>query len=390
MISRMENFKPKMQPSGILINGRIADFQPWAEGESTFDASLNRLSAVSDVGKLGSWKMDPVSRGLHGCRIFNNFFSLASLSQSYIVLLGMLDLESKKRIKDVWRAVGNDGVFSVEIKISPAGERGKWARLIARVQPSVDGKKKLVSGLIEDISLAKNREQESKDMVAFLNHELRTPLTVMRLFLQSANKSLGNKEIMVSQLLTKADEQISEIESLTEDYLNFSLMEHESVRLKIDSFDLAGLLADIVVEYTNLYPEYRFNINSPLSLFALADSSKISQVIRNLLNNSVKYSPLGTRISLGLFRQSFKVMVVVGDEGMGIGKTEIPKLFGKFYRSKAASSGAGKGYGIGLHLVKRIITAHKGMIAANSCLCLGSEFYFTLPHTEMCAIKSLA
>ena len=195
---------------------------------------------------------------------------------------------------------------------------------------------------------------------------------------------------MVSQLLTKADEQISEIESLTEDYLNFSLMEHESVRLKIDSFDLAGLLADIVVEYTNLYPEYRFNINSPLSLFALADSSKISQVIRNLLNNSVKYSPLGTRISLGLFRQSFKVMVVVGDEGMGIGKTEIPKLFGKFYRSKAASSGAGKGYGIGLHLVKRIITAHKGMIAANSCLCLGSEFYFTLPHTEMCAIKSLA
>jgi len=376
-----------MQSSGIVINGEIADFQPWAEEGPHVEANLNTKSAVSQTGMLGRWKIDPISRNLYGCRVFNNFFCLDRLSQSYIFLIRMLDSDSKKRIRDISKAVGFDGAFSVEIKISSNDQRGKWARLIGRIQPSGDGKNKLVSGLLEDISLAKNQEQDSLDMVAFLNHELRTPLTVMRLFLQSAYKSLGDKDIMVSQLLTKADGQISEMQSLTEEYLNFSLLEHNGVRLNVVSFDLAELLAGIVGEYSKLHPEYRFLVKSPRSLFAQADSNKITQVIRNLLNNSVKYSPKGSKINVELFKQSLQVMVVIGDEGIGIGKTEIPKLFEKFYRSGKASSGSKKGYGIGLHIVKRIIAAHKGLIAANSCPCLGSEFYFTLPHTEMSVVS---
>ena len=337
-------------------------------------------AAILASTNIGCWQMDMTGRKLLGCRTFKAFFELDEDQWNYISLLRVIDEQSRDRLADALKNISDNDCFSLEIKyLSTKGQRYKWARVTGKAQISYGGKLEKLAGLIEDISDAKNRDQENLDRIAFLNHELRTPLTTMRLFLQRALLSLGKESEMVNILLQKANTQITEMQSLTEDYLNQSIFDNGSIRLNKEHYNLVVSIKQIADEYADQYPNYIFNVDMPPELYVLADRAKIAQVVTNLLNNSIKYSNAGSTISLHLYKQSAHVLVAIADEGIGIGQADLSRLFERFFRSAEAYVGKKKGYGIGLHLVERIIAAHNGRIAATSCLSFGSEFYFTLP-----------
>jgi len=115
------------------------------------------------------------------------------------------------------------------------------------------------------------------------------------------------------------------------------------------------------------------------SLIIDGDALRLEQVLQNLLQNAIKYSPTGKRISVAVAQQEQMACVAVTDEGLGIPQSALPRLFERFYRAAQVDTGGISGLGIGLYVVKEIVTLHGGTILVNSAEGIGSTFTICLP-----------
>lgn len=215
------------------------------------------------------------------------------------------------------------------------------------------------------------------------SHDLRNPLGVI----------MGFSEILIDDLKANASEDTIEmLESimtssefmlkLLNDLLDVSALESGKMKLEIVKTDFLGLIKKII-EFNNVLSNKK-NISIELCCAknipeVMIDTGKIEQVLNNLISNALKFSHAGTKISINISVKENNVIVGVTDEGPGIPKAEIEKLFKDFEKTTVQSTGGEKSTGLGLSIVKKLIIAHKGQIWVESELGKGSTFFFSLP-----------
>jgi len=221
------------------------------------------------------------------------------------------------------------------------------------------------------------------ELVSTLAHEMRTPLTSIKgystaLLMEEATFDPETHR----EFLQIIDEECDVLQELIHDLLESSIIDAGLLRLEPQPVRLPRLAKGVVDGIANRNPKYRFLIDFPGDFPIVdADPNRIEQVLRNLLDNSVKYSPQGGLVVVrGEVRADDEVVISVADQGVGIAPEHLNRLFERFFRVR---SGLGRhivGSGLGLPIAHAIVESHGGRIWAESQVGQGSTFYFTLPH----------
>jgi PAS domain S-box-containing protein len=234
-----------------------------------------------------------------------------------------------------------------------------------------------------DISADRMVEQVKSDFVAAVSHELRTPLTSI----------YGFAETLLRQDVLFGDEErrvfigyiASESERLTEivdQLLNVARLDAGDLQVEPEPIDVASVVSEVVetVEETGALNGYNFEVDLPSEpLAAEADRDKLRQVFSILVENALKYSPLGGTVTVGARRTNDGVEVRVVDQGAGIPVGEQERIFRKFYRAESTVRDGEGGTGLGLFIARELVTAMGGRIWVESAEGEGSSFAFELP-----------
>lgn len=247
------------------------------------------------------------------------------------------------------------------------------------VRASVAGGEQVLTCVLRDITERKQVEQLKSDFVSMVSHELRTPLAVI----------LGNATLMERldpsadpEQLAKAIETIRKrgegMTFLVEDLLEGSTLQDGWVRLGVSECDLAGLVEDAVA---SVHVTARHTVESrvPEGLLVRWDARRMSQVLRNLLANAVKFSPEGGPVELHAEREGTNVHIEVRDRGVGIPEDLLERIFDRFYQVDMSHTRHFGGVGMGLYLAKRIVEAHGGTISVAGRPGEGSVFSLVIP-----------
>jgi signal transduction histidine kinase len=222
------------------------------------------------------------------------------------------------------------------------------------------------------------------EALAVLAHEMRTLLTSIKGY----STALLADEITFSpekqrEFLQLIDRDCDALETLIRDILESSLLDSGRLRLEWQPIKLPRLARQIVDELERFYPHHRIIVTFPADFPVIeGDPERITQVLRNLLDNAAKYSPRGGIIVVHGERTDDEVVTSVADQGIGIAPEHLNRLFEKFFRVKSRDTRRTTGSGLGLPIARALIEAHGGRIWAESQLGHGSIFYFALPLTH--------
>lgn len=221
--------------------------------------------------------------------------------------------------------------------------------------------------------------------VSSVSHELRTPLTVIKEFISLMLEGHGGP-LTESQreYLGIAHKNILRLTNLIDTLLDFSRIESgKGLQLKFEPARLTEIVEDASMTLAQALEEKRITLESrldPEMPQVLVDRNRLIEVFINLINNGIKFTPPGGRISIdtrGLTEKRDYLKVVVSDTGIGIAPEDLPNVFNRFYQGQ--STGISMGTGLGLAITKEIIEGHQGSIQVESRLGSGSSFIFTLP-----------
>ena len=224
--------------------------------------------------------------------------------------------------------------------------------------------------------------QLKANFIANISHELRTPLTHLQGYLELIlARDLGEinaEQEMAIRTMLRAGERLSR---LIEDLILFATSERTQLPLDIQPVDIARLCQEILDQAAQKISDHELTVDlqKPAeNLLVLADRDKIGWVIHQLLDNAVKFTPVGGRISLRVAAEDLEVKVSVIDTGIGISSNRINELFEPFHQLDSSSTRRYGGTGLGLSLARKIVEAHDSRISVHSELGKGSQFSFTL------------
>lgn len=237
------------------------------------------------------------------------------------------------------------------------------------------------------------------EFLAITAHEFRTPLTVVLAHCQMALRVLRKmgdqaQTPRLKDSLVAIEEQTHQLTSIVNTFLEVTQLNRGQLVIKSEPVDVAEIVKQVVASYkgTSELHELRYTIaSSEHPYLVLGDSSRLSQVLTNLIQNAIKYSPLGGPITVSLSqyegdkeRQQRTIEVCVADKGIGIPQESLTRLFERFYRAPNAQDSKTKGIGLGLYVVAELVRMHGGTIHAESTGVIdeGSRFIFTLPALE--------
>jgi two-component system phosphate regulon sensor histidine kinase PhoR len=241
-----------------------------------------------------------------------------------------------------------------------------------------------VVAIFNDITEIRSIERMKTAFVSTVSHELRTPLTSIKGFISTLladeDGDYYDQETQ-REFYHIIDMECDRLTRLISDLLNVSRIESgHALDLNPKPVNLAQLIEKVVTvqrSYTDKH-EFVVDIGPGLPLI-VADEDKVDQILTNLTNNAIKYSPRGGRIKISAAANGGAARVSISDEGMGIPKEHLPKVFDRFHRVDNRDTREVGGTGIGLYLVKHLVEAHGGRIWVESEVGKGSVFTFDLP-----------
>ena len=248
-----------------------------------------------------------------------------------------------------------------------------------------------ISGLVcvlTDVTEQQKIDRERRNFVSNVSHELRTPLTSIKSYTEAlVDGAWENKEIAPGFLKVIETETDRMMRMIT-DLLNLSRMDQNRLGLEKEFINMNELVLHIVNRFEMVlqsepYRDKNYRILTDITqrdLWVELDQDKITQVLDNIINNAIKYSPDGGRIIVRLMETHTDIIVSVSDEGLGISRKDIPHLFDRFYRVDKARSRAMGGSGLGLAIAQEVVQLHGGKIWVNSIENKGSTFFVSLPY----------
>ena len=245
-----------------------------------------------------------------------------------------------------------------------------------------------VNGLIvvlHDITEQEKIDEERREFVANVSHELRTPLTTMRSYLEALADGAMDDAELAPRFLNTAQTETERMIRLVNALLQLSKLDSTDYQLSTTWVDFGRYFHRVIdrfemtksrnVTFKRLIPEESIGVE--------IDEDKITQVLDNIISNALKYSPEGGQVTFKLQVIGPNIEVSVRDEGMGIPKENVSRIFERFYRVDKARSRKMGGTGLGLAIAKEMIEAHKGQIWASSEEGKGTTVFFTLPYEPL-------
>ncbi|WP_019243369.1 MULTISPECIES: cell wall metabolism sensor histidine kinase WalK [Bacillus] len=242
-----------------------------------------------------------------------------------------------------------------------------------------------VNGLItvlHDITEQEKIDEERREFVANVSHELRTPLTTMRSYLEALADGAWKDENLAPNFLSVTQNETERMIRLVNDLLQLSKMDSKDYKLKKDWVDFSEFFNHIIDRF-EMGKEGHITFKRIIpkkTIFVEIDEDKITQVLYNTISNAIKYSPEGGQLTFKLRELEGYIEVSIRDQGVGIPKDKLDKIFERFYRVDKARARNLGGTGLGLAIAKEMVIAHEGKIWAKSQEGVGTTIFFTLPY----------
>lgn len=254
-----------------------------------------------------------------------------------------------------------------------------------------EGRERVVALALEDVSELQRLGRARRDMVANISHELRTPITSIKLLTDTLLR-MEEKESRSYTMLTKMAAEIEVLQQIAQELLDLSMIESGRMEMVLKNVSMQAIYDRVSIFSSERAKQKNITIraNIPKDVQVLVDAEQVGRVLRNLLHNSIKFTPEGGTITVKAWRNdSDWVQVRVVDTGMGIPIDERDRIFERFYRGDRARHT--EGTGLGLAITKHIISAHGGSIWAEEPphLVNGASISFTVPAAEQAPVRHM-
>ena len=274
-----------------------------------------------------------------------------------------------------------------ELTIDSQDENGEYLSLRVRFA-LVRRESGFISGLVavlHDTTEQDKEERERRLFVSNVSHELRTPLTSVKSYLEALDEGALSEPVAPDFVKVSLNETNRMMRMVT-DLLSLSRIDNETSHLEVELTNFTAFITFILNRFDNIKNQdetkkYEIIRDYPITpIWVEIDTDKLTQVIDNIMNNAIKYSPDGGTITVSIKTTDEQLILSIADEGLGIPKQDLPKIFDRFYRVDKARSRAQGGTGLGLAIAKEIIKQHQGFIWAKSEYGVGSTFTIVLPY----------
>lgn len=274
----------------------------------------------------------------------------------------------------------------------PDGEPRWVSGTFSPIRDPGDSRPVLALAVLRDISQQKEMEQFQRDFVSIVSHQLRAPLTAIKGFAKTL--VLKDEELDAPtrrQFLSTVNEQADRLARLVDDLLQVSRIDARRLRLEWTEIELDELLGDLISQFHSRWGSRRITLDLEPGLPPIrADRRKLDEILINLIDNAIKYSPPASPIRVAARASGEAVEIAVEDRGFGIAPEDAAQLFQKFQRITTPATRDIGGTGLGLFIVKGLVEAHGGGIWVESVPGAGSTFTFTVPRTRASAVHEEA
>lgn len=297
-------------------------------------------------------------------------------------ILKLLDIEDEYDLRDLITKVP-------ELTIDSQDENGEFLCLRVRFA-LIRRESGFISGLVavlHDTTEQEKEERERRLFVSNVSHELRTPLTSVKSYLEALDEGALSEPVAPDFIKVSLDET-NRMMRMVSDLLSLSRIDNATSHLDIELTNFTAFITFILNRFDKIRSQnddkkYEIIRDYPInSIWVEIDTDKMTQVIDNIINNAIKYSPDGGKITVNMKATDTQMILSISDEGLGIPKKDLPKIFDRFYRVDKARSRAQGGSGLGLAISKEIIKQHNGFIWAKSEYGKGSTFTIVLPYDK--------
>lgn len=299
-----------------------------------------------------------------------------------VSILDILDLRSQYTLRDLLE--NQDEVMIDLSDVEHEQILNAYFSLIQRESGFISG---LVC-VLHDVTEQQKIERERESFVSNVSHELRTPLTSMKSYIEALNDGAWKDPEVAPGFLKVTQNETERMMRMINDLLNLSRMDSGTSKLQLELVNLNELYSYVLDRFdmminTDDGSGKKYSIKRDFTkrdLWVELDTDKIVQVIDNIMNNAIKYSPDGGEITCRLLETHKHVILSISDEGLGVPKKDLTHIFDRFFRVDKARSRAQGGTGLGLAISKEVVEMHKGKIWLDSTEGRGSTFYISLPY----------
>jgi PAS domain S-box-containing protein len=237
---------------------------------------------------------------------------------------------------------------------------------------------------VRDLTRERQREEQRSTFISVISHELQTPISIIKGYASTlARKDAQFDTQGLQSRLIAIEQEVDRLSKLVGNLLYASRIQANGLQMDITPLDLEHLVRSVLRRLKAKAPDVSVTLSIPESLpTVMADRDRIEEVLQNLLDNAIKYSPRHPEISVSCYSTGEEVIVSIKDSGMGISIREQEEIFERFQRVGDPLSRSTQGAGLGLYIARAIIEAHGGRIWVESTLRQGSTFSFSLPREE--------
>ena len=402
--NRRDNIRLKQinQKVKDLIAGdysRVLDMQ----GSSEITNITNNLNDLSEVIRLTQENLEQETKRLNSILSYMTDGVLATNRRGQVTMINDM---AKKQLGIVKEEALNKSILELlkiedeyelrdlitqipELMIDSQNANGEYLSLRVRFA-LIRRESGFISGLVavlHDTTEQEKEERERRLFVSNVSHELRTPLTSVKSYLEALDEGALYDPVAPDFIKVSLDETNRMMRMVT-DLLHLSRIDNATTRLDVELINFTAFITFILNRFDKMRSQdeekkYELVRDYPInSVWIEIDTDKMTQVIDNILNNAIKYSPDGGKITVSMKTTDDQMILSIKDQGLGIPKQDLPKIFDRFYRVDRARSRAQGGTGLGLAIAKEIIKQHNGFIWAKSEYGKGSTFTIVLPYDK--------
>ncbi|CAI3311913.1 cell wall metabolism sensor histidine kinase WalK [Enterococcus cecorum] len=351
------------------------------ETQDAMESERNRLNSVLSHMSDGVVATDRRGKVI---TINDMALSLLGISKEAAIgqnILNLLDIEKDYTLRKILESTEE---LLIERKESNYGDNK-----IIRVEFSMIRRESgFISGLVavlHDVTEQEQNERDRREFVSNVSHELRTPLTSMRSYIETLSEGAWQDQEIAPRFLKITLDETDRMIRMINDLLDLSRMDNDNLKLNIEMVNFNELVNFVLDRFdviiANSEKKYRIVREfTQRPLFVEVDTDRMIQVIDNIMNNAIKYSPDGGKITVRLIETHNNVILSITDQGLGIPKKDISRIFDRFYRVDKARARKQGGTGLGLAISKEVVKALGGTIWATSIENYGSTFYISLPY----------